>query len=288
MASNRNKHPVPRALAAELRRLAAEYETEAFMESDPIGCVGGACRTRPEAIESAAFVAASLSYGSRTQFLPKIRWLGERAGGNIHDWVLSGRWRNTFHADDPHSFYRVFSCGMMHAFFSELQRILRRHGSLGACLRAAGVQDGSGAVRALVAAFGGRAAPVVPKDASSACKRLCMFVRWMARDDSPVDFGLWSAWLDKSTLLIPLDVHVLRQACRLGLLDSRTATMRTAERLTACLSEVFPGDPCKGDFALYGLGSATERKRNSASITADGDRSPRLLPGRQCSAARRS
>lgn len=256
MANTRNTRPVPRALAAKLRRLAAEYETPSFMADDPIGCVGGSCATRPEAIETAAFVAASLSYGSRTQFLPKIRWLGDRARGDIHAWVLSGRWRTDFRAGDPHSFYRVFSCGVMHAFFSELQGILRRHGSLGACLQAAGVHDGPTAVRALVEAFGGRAAPVVPKDATSACKRLCMFVRWMARDGSPVDFGLWSAWIDKSTLLIPLDVHVLRQACRLGLLDSRTATMRTAERLTSRLSEVFTGDPCKGDFALYGLGAS--------------------------------
>lgn len=212
-------------------------------------------RLGPRQSKTAAFVTALLSYGSRTQFLPKIRRIGECACGDIHGWVLAGRWAETFRAGDPRSFYRVFSNGMMHAFFSELQGILLRHGSLGACLRAAGVRDGPGAVRALVEAFGGRAAPVVPKDATSSCKRLCMFVRWLVRDGSPVDFGLWSGWIDKSTLLVPLDVHVLRQACSLGLLDSRTATMRAAERLTARLSEVFPGDPCKGDFALYGLGA---------------------------------
>ena len=85
-----------------------------------------------------------------------------------------------------------------------------------------------------------------------------MFLRWMVRDGSHVDTGLWSGWIDKRTLLVPLDVHVLRQAGRLGLLHTRSATMRAAEHLTARLLEVFPDDPCKGDFALYGLGTAPD------------------------------
>ena len=30
--------------------------------------------------------------------------------------------------------------------------------------------------------------------------------------------------------------------------------LRTALEITARLAEAFPGDPCRGDFALYGLG----------------------------------
>ena len=51
-----------------------------------------------------------------------------------------------------------------------------------------------------------------------------------------------------------LDVHVLRQARNLGLVRTNAATMRTALEITARLAEAFPGDPCRGDFALYGLG----------------------------------
>ena len=49
-------------------------------------------------------------------------------------------------------------------------------------------------------------------------------------------------------------VHVLRQARNLGLVRANAATMHTALEITARLAEAFPGDPCKGDFALYGLG----------------------------------
>ncbi|MBQ7252133.1 MAG: TIGR02757 family protein [Kiritimatiellae bacterium] len=235
-----------------LRRLADRYETAAFSDGDPACFLRGA-GTGPNA-ETTAFVAACLSYGSRAQFLPKIRWIRDTAGGDIHGWILSGRFARVFRAGDARSFYRLFSFGRMHEFFSVLRRLLRRHGSLGAFLRDAGATDGPGALRALCGAFAGRAAPVVPKDCTSACKRLCLFLRWMVRDGSPVDAGLWSGWFDKRTLLLPLDVHVLRQARALGLLRCRSASMRAARELTARLAEVFPSDPCRGDFALFGLG----------------------------------
>ena len=76
----------------------------------------------------------------------------------------------------------------------------------------------------------------------------------MVRDDSPVDLGLWSDFIDKRTLIMPMDTHVVQQACRLGLLNGRQATMASARRLTARMAEVFPDDPLKGDFALFGYG----------------------------------
>ena len=253
----RNAPPLSGRTKALLRRLADRYETAAFADGDPVGVLR-ALPPGPGA-ETAAFVAACLSYGSRAQFLPKIRQLADAAQGDLHGWILSGRFARAFRAGDPRSFYRLFSFGKMHAFFSVLRALLLRHGSLGAFLRASSATDGPSALRALCRAFAGRAAPVVPKDDTSACKRLCLFLRWMVRDGSPVDTGAWSGWFDRRTLLVPLDVHVLRQARALGLLQGRTATMRAANALTARLAEAFPSDPCRGDFALFGLG--VERAR---------------------------
>ena len=81
-----------------------------------------------------------------------------------------------------------------------------------------------------------------------------MFLRWMVRTDSPVDLGLWT-WYSPALLLIPLDVHVMQEAIKLGLLPGNAkATRKTAAALTSVLNEVFPGDPARGDFALFGLG----------------------------------
>ena len=69
-----------------------------------------------------------------------------------------------------------------------------------------------------------------------------------------MDLGLWQ-WAEPSTLLIPLDVHVMQEAIGLGLLpEGAAASRKTAELLTTTMKEVFPGDPCRGDFALFGLG----------------------------------
>ena len=40
----------------------------------------------------------------------------------------------------------------------------------------------------------------------------------------------------------------------LGLLTSRCASMNAARRLTSAMAEVFPDDPLRGDFALFGYG----------------------------------
>ena len=81
-----------------------------------------------------------------------------------------------------------------------------------------------------------------------------MFLRWMVRRSSLVDLGLWT-WADPASLLIPLDVHVMQEAAKLGLISEKSgATRKTAELLTSALNEVFQNDPCRGDFALFGLG----------------------------------
>ncbi|MBP5195925.1 MAG: DUF2400 family protein, partial [Bacteroidaceae bacterium] len=66
--------------------------------------------------------------------------------------------------------------------------------------------------------------------------------------------GLWAGFIDRRTLIMPMDTHVLQQSVRLGLLSSKTASMSTACRLTASLADIFPEDPLKGDFALFGYG----------------------------------
>ena len=95
---------------------------------------------------------------------------------------------------------------------------------------------------------------IVPKGKNSANKRIHMFLRWMVRQNSPVDLGIWS-WYPQSQLIIPLDVHVMQESIKLGLLpEISKASYKTALELTNQLSEIFPGDPCRGDYALFGYG----------------------------------
>ena len=230
-----------------LRELAAKWETPSFIQGDPswwMHQVSGAANQ-----EAAAFVAQALSYGSRAQFMPKIGWMLERAGGDVDRWIRTGAFKKDLPEGSGACYYRLYTVADIHAFLETYRQLLDGYGTLGAYV---GNTDGLGAVEAITKWFGDTAP--VPKDAASACKRVCMFLRWMVRDGSPVDLGLWAGQIDKRTLIMPMDTHVLQQSVRLGLLNSKTTSMSAARRLTARLSEVFPDDPLKGDFALFGEG----------------------------------
>jgi uncharacterized protein (TIGR02757 family) len=142
----------------------------------------------------------------------------------------------------------------MYRFLSTYQQLLNEYGTLGDYVRGK-ANDTLGAVDAICRYFGSRGISVIiPKDTTSACKRVCMFLRWMVRTNSPVDLGLWADFIDRRSLIIPLDTHVLQQSERLGLITSKTASMTAARKLSAVLATIFPDDPLKGDFALFGHG----------------------------------
>ncbi len=88
----------------------------------------------------------------------------------------------------------------------------------------------------------------------STCKRLNMFLRWMVRkDQAGVDFGIWSQ-IQPHQLFLPLDVHVERVARRLRLLSRKQRDWKAVLELTKMLRHFDPLDPCRYDFALFGLG----------------------------------
>ena len=239
-------------MKALLLKYAQEFETPSFLIGDPswfMHQVSG--DTNQEAM---AFVASALSYGSRKQFMPKIQIILDDACGDVDAWLRTRAFERMFKAGDSRSFYRLYSYDAMHTFFASYSDLLNEHGNLGAYVRGR-ASDGLAAVEAITTYFrihgsGG----VVPKDATSSCKRICMFLRWMVRNGSPVDLGLWADFIDRRTLLMPLDTHVLQEAQRLGLIKSRTTSMAACCRLTARMADFFPDDPLLGDFALFGYG----------------------------------
>ena len=87
----------------------------------------------------------------------------------------------------------------------------------------------------------------------SACKRLCMFLRWVVRPADGIDLGLWSG-VAPSQLVIPVDTHVRRIAGYLGLTARRQADWRMATEITAALRCFDHADPVRYDFALAHLG----------------------------------
>jgi len=237
----------------KLIRYAEQYETEDFINGDPSWFMHQVSGNENQ--EAMAFLASAFSYGSRKQFLPKVQQFLDWSGGEVHDWLLDGRFNCQVKPGDNSCFYRLNTCAQVNKFLASYQALLQQDGTLGKSIRDAGISTAIEAVKHICARLGGAGSPI-PQDAASACKRVCMFLRWMVRDSSPVDLGLWAGFIDKRSLIIPMDTHVLQEAEKLGLIKSRTASMNAALRLSKTLAEVFPDDPMKGDFALFGYGVA--------------------------------
>jgi uncharacterized protein (TIGR02757 family) len=87
----------------------------------------------------------------------------------------------------------------------------------------------------------------------SACKRLNLFLRWVARPDDGVDLGLWN-FISPSRLIVPLDTHISRIGQHLGWTRRKTPSWKMAIDITAALAQVDPDDPIKYDFALSRMG----------------------------------
>jgi len=86
----------------------------------------------------------------------------------------------------------------------------------------------------------------------SACKRLNLYLRWMI-GSGPFDFNIWKG-ICESRLMIPLDVHLLKQARSLKLTRRKQADWKTVEEVTNKLRLLDGARPVRFDFALCHLG----------------------------------
>lgn len=260
-----NSKPISEELAKYLINLADKYETIKFFSGDP-SCI--LCRyTCLEDLEVAAFIAAMLAFGRRDQFLPKTEYIMDLADkkGGPKAWLQSGDFNKDFipsGIDSSAKFYRFYSYGQLIDLFSRLNTILNESENFGLYVKrchsklcqeriVVGKEEPLLA-ESISLCFKGCA--IVPQGANSAKKRIHMFLRWMVRQNSPVDKGFWN-WYEPSKLIIPLDTHVIQQGIKMGLLPlNATATEKTARILTDKLKEIWPLDPCRGDYALFGSG----------------------------------
>lgn len=251
-------------LKQKLIALADKYETKEFYNGDPSQFLLRYGRDDVCNTEAAAFIAAMLSFGSRAQFIPKINQIltiAESQSGTVSSWLKSGSFRIGFPCGEK-KFYRFYSYDDMQIFFEELSEVLCSAKTFGDFFRKLYEENfckketlsccGSLLAGLISDAF--KKSAIVPKGKTSANKRIHMFLRWMVRQNSPVDVGFWN-WGDPSKLIIPLDIHVLQEAVKLELIpEGSAASFKTARTLTQIMNQVFPGDPSRADFALFGLG----------------------------------
>ena len=236
-----------RSLRRKLLSLANKYEVSDFLNGDPSWFMHQVIGERNQ--ETIAFIASCLSYGSRNVFMPRIQYLLDCSRNEPYEWIKSGKYKLDIPNDDT-CFYRLYTNAMMYDLFKALQAMYEVYGDMKTFIRChTGHNDDNYQLEAIEAIEAichyfqeQEAVRIVPKNASSSCKRVCMFLRWMVRTDSPVDLGIWSDLIRLRSLIMPLDTHVIQQSLQLGLITSKTTSMSVARKLTDKLLEIFPDD----------------------------------------------
>ncbi|WP_295936664.1 TIGR02757 family protein [uncultured Alistipes sp.] len=239
-----------------LERLHDKYNRPEFIEADPIS-VPHRYRTRADR-EIAGFFAATIAWGNRKAIVASGHRMMRCMDDAPADFVRNASEREltsltTF-------VHRTFNGQDLRDFVLALRRMEEQHGGIGAFFENSyqTTQSIAGTLAAFRSEFftAGHA-PRCEKHLSSvergaACKRLCMYLRWMVRrDDRGVDFGEWTH-IPMSALYIPLDVHAGNMARALGLLTRRQNDWRAVEQTTVSLREFDPADPVRYDFSLFG------------------------------------
>lgn len=238
-------------------KLIAEYNDMRYFTTDPVAVVKR-CKEQKD-IEVMGIVCSWLAYGNRNQIYKKCCMAYDLMSGKPYDYVMSGQWREYKNSDK--NFYRLFFYRDFHDLMQSLNNVYQQHATLEEAVLATLVgtrrvvsYDPQGAkTRILESLISFFSANGIPQNTKSACKRLCLFLRWMVRRDGIVDLGVWTKF-SPANLLIPLDVHVNRVAHQHGLLTRSSADMRAVLELTANCYKLYPHDPAIMDFALFGAG----------------------------------
>ena len=187
-------------------------------------------------IEVAAVFAAHFAWGRRAMIVRDCGRLFDEMQWRPYDYVMAGEWRN-----DDTSIHRTVKWSEVAAICSRLKSFYEGRPEGQRTLETLSVKE----MRTRI--FGQK------EDAKAPDKKINMMRRWMVRDDGLVDLGLWKN-SDKRDLLIPLDVHVYDVAMALSLTDRKQKDMTTVRQITDAFREIWPDDPCRGDFALFGYG----------------------------------
>ena len=217
---------------------AEEYNDPKYFSEDPIifprhfaekYAVGEASLAD---VEIAGMLAAHLAWGRRAMIVRDCGRMLDEMNWRPYDYVMNGEYR-----DENVSLHRTIKWSQFAEICGRLRGIYTERESL------EGLTDTD--IRCRI--FGQK------EDRKAPNKKISMMRRWMVRDDGKVDLGVWRK-SDKANLILPLDVHVYTQATTLGLTSRKQKDIVTAQEITDAFREIWPEDPCKGDFALFGYG----------------------------------
>ena len=232
-------------LVNKIQEWADKYETVSFIIDDPIRFPK---KYSGRDAEVSGFITSWLSFGNRKAIIGAAGRMDREFDGSPYGWLMDRQYVK--YKGNVKKVYRFLSYHDLYTLCSRLESLYTKFETMEDMV----LSRGKGLpIMKLACLFQGiNGIPICSMD-GSACKRLCMFLRWMVRKGSPVDLGIWRR-IDPRDLIIPLDTHVHNAALELGLTKRKRADMKAAMEVTGAMMKVFPEDQARGDFALFGHG----------------------------------
>jgi len=230
-------------LKKQLIKWADKYETPDFIKNDPIQFPHRFIQKQD--IEISAFLTSYLAFGKRSQIIKKVNELHSIMENSPYAYIQAGNFSGF--PQSKKKFYRFIAYQDLYELLCSLRSYYLNYPDLETALEA---EKATHPVEGLQKLFG-HIYYIPSAGSNSASKRLNMFLRWVCRQNSCVDLGIWKS-IDPSCLLIPLDIHVHRLSLNLGITTRKSADFITATEINNYFKNIFPNDPGRGDFSLFG------------------------------------
>lgn len=219
------------------------FDIELFKASDPCGAVHQLMQHTDLQldIEVGALLVAMISWGSRKVFIPAaIHMLRDEMHWHPADFIMSRKYLSAYSSAKNGCVYRTLNVDTFRLVCESLRQALEGHATMEELFEGLSTKE-------VIATICQWLSPArVGTIDKSACKRVCMFVRWMTREAAP-DLNIWRK-RSQADLYAVMDTHVMQLTS--SLLVNKRPTWRACEELTSIFRSWDAHDPLKYDLAL--------------------------------------
>lgn len=225
-----------------------EFDPQQFIKQDPIQIVH-AMRDNPAAtiadIEVCAMWTAMFTWDNNTQTRQIVNKLMKLCDNKPAEYVKYGDFYDIADGDIS---YRTTSTSDFKKICHTLRAFYNKYESVQAYI----ATQKDMRIEDLIIELADTFAParLGSPARNSACKRICLLLRWMVRKDS-VDIGLWRTKnITPAHLYAIMSPTIAKQAHNMALITYSPNSWRAVLELTAAYREWFADDPLRFDLAL--------------------------------------
>lgn len=223
-----------------------DFDVELFIMNDPCGIIHKLKeRTDNQLdIEIGALLTAMISWGSRKVIIPTAEFMiGHEMNWRPAEFILTQAYEDSYRNAKNNCVYRTLNVDTFKQVCKNLHDAVKGYDNMEMIFEGKSTKE----VISIICEWLSPAK--IGTIDKSACKRICMFLRWMTRSSLP-DFNLWKT-RNENDLYAIMDVHVSNLTK--DLLHNKRPSWKACEELTSIFKSWDVTDPLRYDIALMVL-----------------------------------